>query len=241
VQPKPVSGSGTLRAPTVDEQPAASQPQPQTTAAAQSQQPLAAPVALQQARAPVATLDPVVTAPELAPEPPAPTPLTRAQQQAARDAEVRRIVHSALVDLGIVPENPAAAQVRVTRSPSAAPDGDPVCAPVVNADALPSVATGTIPAPLAIQLERKQRLADEPAAVRGPPISPVDAPSSPSGVSASVAAGATAPAGFAFVAVLLGSVSAQLAQAETSAPPCSFASNSATPQSDRSARGPPAV
>ena len=220
--PKP-SGSGTLRAAVVD----ASTPAPPAPTAA----------ADDTAAVPV-SITPIVT-------PTAPLPGSRddpavrndaAAAEAARDAATKRIVRKALVELGIVPASPSAA----VDKPSPDAVAGVLCAPVVVSTAAPSPGPGTARVQV-VKSERRQRGEDAPSTVRGPPLSPFDSPTSPLNSSSAAAPGTGSVAGVSFFAILVGSVSAQLAQAETVAPPCSFASNSATPQSDLSARGPPAV
>jgi hypothetical protein len=236
--PKPATGSGVLR-PTAPDAPA-QEPDSADTHVANAPANVTSQAQLQSApprTTPTAALDPVVSVPISPGSAAADAELERAQRAAEHEAAVKRIVHKTLVNLGIVPADPVTAQIKST--PSSAPDG-PVCAPVVVSSAAPSPAAGTVPAPVAQQVQRKQRLADEPNTVRGPPVTPLEGPSSPLTASAAAPASTSAASGLSFFAVLVGSVSAQLAEAEAAAPPCSFASNAATPTSDLSARGPPA-
>ncbi|WP_318597558.1 hypothetical protein [Conexibacter stalactiti] len=217
--PKPATGSGVLRPALTDASPTAA---PVTEAATQT---VATPPAL----------DPVVSAP-------LPLPGSRraddqdeaAADAAARNAAAKRIVRKTLVNLGIVPATPVAATSQVT--PATA--DSLICAPVVVSAAVPTPDSSTTRLQVAKSV-RKQHAEDQPSSVRGPPVGPFDSPSSPLNASAAAAAGNGSAAGISFFAVLVGSVSAQLAQAEAVAPPCSFASNSATPTSDDSARAPP--
>ncbi|HST41520.1 MAG TPA: hypothetical protein VLK58_18525 [Conexibacter sp.] len=222
--PKPATGSGILRPAPADA----------PTAAAPT---AAAPVVTE------ATTQTVATPPALDPVVAAPIPLgdTRravagdeAANAAARDAAAKRIVRKTLVGLGIVPATPVAASSQVT--PATA--DNLLCAPVVVATAAPTPDASTTRLQV-VKSVRKQQGDHQPSSVRGPPVGPFDSPTSPLNASAAAAAGNGAAAGISFFAILVGSVSAQLAQAEAVAPPCSFASNSATPTSDDSARAPP--
>ena len=141
-----------------------------------------------------------------------------------------------LVKLGIVSATPDPAAGRTT--PAAVADGT-LCAPIVVSSSSPTPAAGTTRLQIS-KTPRKARGTEQPGSVRGPPIGPLDSPSSPLSSSAAAAPGSGSGAGISFFAILVGSLSAQLAQAEAVAPPCSFASNSATPTSDDSARAPPA-
>jgi hypothetical protein len=220
--PKLPSGSGTLR-------PVISVADPVTTT--QSDDP---PVATAQDAAP--TLGTIVVAPVTLPsDKHTDHAAAAAADAAARDAAAKRIVHTTLVRLGIVSADPV-----TTRTPTApVASGGDFCAPVVVSSATPTPASGTTRLQVT-KSPRKQRGGQQPANVRGPPVGPLDSPSSPLTASAAAAPGSGSAAGISFFAILVGSVSAQLAQAEAVAPPCSFASNSATPTSDDSARAPPA-
>jgi hypothetical protein len=219
--PKPATGSGTLR-PAVTDAPVAAAPVAATPAPAT--QTLATPPAL----------EPVAVAPVLPAAREGDGRAAAADDVAAREAAAERIVRKTLVNLGIVPATPAATTSQVTP----ATVDNLFCAPVVVASAAPTPDGATTRLQVAKSV-RKQQVDEQPGNVRGPPVSPFDAPSSPVTAGAAAAAGSGTAAGISFFAILVGSVSAQLAQAEAVAPPCSFASNSATPTSDDSARAPP--
>jgi hypothetical protein len=152
----------------------------------------------------------------------------------------QRRVQSVLEQLGIVPADPshqsaaeraAAAKVSAAVGPLYTAVSDTLSHP-------PAPVVATIHT--LHESDRKHRHGDEPSTVRGPP-APLNGPSSPLTSGSAAAAPSGGAGGITFFAILVGSVSAQLAQAESVAPPCSFESNPAPPTSTDTARAPPAV